>query len=209
VDDAVATRRRVWFGSIMVVAFALLIVGALLPSPSKGLHTASAGADETIPGPTELASADLAVTPVTVTTPPTTTPAPATEAPAPTTAEAGRPTTTTTDAPARASAQKPVAVAVTVTATPAPPSIAPNVAAILACIRQRESHGDYTTVSASGSYRGAYQFNQSAWDAAARHAGRLDLVGQLANLVSPADQDAVALALYQWQGTAPWGGACD
>ncbi len=73
----------------------------------------------------------------------------------------------------------------------------------------RESHNDYTTVSASGNYRGAYQFNQPAWDATAHHAGREDLVGRLANTVAPADQDALALDLYHWQGSKPWGGACD
>ena len=73
----------------------------------------------------------------------------------------------------------------------------------------RESHNDYTTVSASGNYRGAYQFNQPAWDSTARHAGRPDLVGRLANTVAPADQDALALDLYHWQGSKPWGGACD
>ncbi len=92
--------------------------------------------------------------------------------------------------------------------TPPPPAIGPSDAQFLACIRMRESHNDYTAVSTSGNYRGAYQFNQPAWDITARHAGRLDLVGRLANTVAPADQDALALDLYHWQGAAPWGGAC-
>ena len=37
----------------------------------------------------------------------------------------------------------------------------------------------------AGNYRGAYQFNQPAWDATARHAGRPDLVGRLANTGAP------------------------
>ncbi len=95
---------------------------------------------------------------------------------------------------------------------PAPPPVAspgPSDAAFLACIRMRESHNNYTAVSANGNYRGAYQFNQPAWDSTARHAGRGDLVGRLANTVAPADQDAIALDLYHWQGSKPWGGACD
>ena len=63
-------------------------------------------------------------------------------------------------------------------------------------------------MSASGAYMGAYQFLQSSWDSTAAHAGRGDLIGVPPNLASPADQDAMALALYQWQGSRPWGGAC-
>ena len=128
-------------------------------------------------------------------------------------------TTTTTEQAARtasivktSTAPKTVAPAPPVTSPPAPPPVAspgPSDAAFLACIRIRESHNDYTAVSASGNYRGAYQFNQPAWDSTARHAGRGDLVGRLANTVAPADQDAIALDLYHWQGSKPWGGACD
>jgi muramidase (phage lysozyme) len=57
-------------------------------------------------------------------------------------------------------------------------------------------------------YRGAYQFMQSTWNNAAGIAGRSDLVGKLPNLVAPADQDAVALALYRAAGSSPWGGGC-
>ena len=39
-------------------------------------------------------------------------------------------------------------------------------------------------------------------------AGRSDLVGRAPNTVAPADQDAVALALYKAAGASPWGGAC-
>jgi len=114
--------------------------------------------------------------------------------------------TTTTTAPVAAAkaAPTPVAVVTPVTAPPAPP----DAAAFLACVRQRESHGNYRAVSADGVYRGAYQFAQSSWDLTARHAGRNDLVGMLPDQASPADQDALALNLYQWQGAKPWGGAC-
>ena len=89
-----------------------------------------------------------------------------------------------------------------------PPAPSPDAAAFLACVRQRESHNNYRAVSANGMYRGAYQFSQSAWDATARHAGRSALVGVPPDQASPADQDALALDLYKWQGSKPWGGSC-
>jgi NAD(P)-dependent dehydrogenase (short-subunit alcohol dehydrogenase family) len=45
-------------------------------------------------------------------------------------------------------------------------------------------------------------------DVTAQHAGRLDLVGVIPSQASPGDQDAMAMALYQWQGAGPWGGSC-
>ena len=72
----------------------------------------------------------------------------------------------------------------------------------------RESHGNYSIVSSNGVYHGAYQFSVSTWNTVAQHAGRGDLVGVLPSQASPADQDAMALALYNWQGKAPWGGYC-
>ena len=74
--------------------------------------------------------------------------------------------------------------------------------------RARESGGRYNVVNPAGPYLGAYQFLQSTWNAAANHAGRRDLVGVPANLATPYDQDDLAWALYQWQGTGPWGGGC-
>lgn len=78
----------------------------------------------------------------------------------------------------------------------------------LACIRQRESHGDYTVRSANGLYHGAYQFLQGTWDATAASAGRHDLVGADPAAASPDDQDAMAAALYARRGSQPWGGTC-
>jgi hypothetical protein len=203
VDDSAAHRRRVILGLIMVVAFGLLVVAALIPSPrSRPLTLEQAGADETVPE-TAAPATTLAPTTTVTTEAPTTTVT--TEAPA---------TTTTTSPPMRITAAvkaTPAAEPVTTTppaTTPPPAAIGPSDSQFLACIRMRESHNDYTAVSSSGNYRGAYQFNQPAWDTTARHAGRLDLVGRLANTVAPADQDALALDLYHWQGAAPWGGAC-
>lgn len=76
----------------------------------------------------------------------------------------------------------------------------------LACVRNRESHGNYSVHSPGGTYRGAYQFSQSTWNNTASHAGRGDLVGQDPASVSPADQDAMAASLYAWQGRSPWAG---
>ncbi|HEX5616698.1 MAG TPA: transglycosylase family protein [Acidimicrobiia bacterium] len=80
----------------------------------------------------------------------------------------------------------------------------------LVCTRAHESDtsGGYRAVSASGTYRGAYQFSRSTWDSTARHAGRLDLVGVDPAAASPADQDELALHLYEWQGASPWLGRC-
>jgi transglycosylase-like protein len=78
----------------------------------------------------------------------------------------------------------------------------------LVCTRTRESHGDYSVVNPAGPWYGAYQFSQSTWDSVANHAGRVDLIGVRPNTASVADQDAMAWALYQWQGKGPWGGLC-
>jgi hypothetical protein len=80
----------------------------------------------------------------------------------------------------------------------------------LVCTRGHESDssGGYHAVSASGTYRGAYQFSRSTWDNTARRAGRPDLVGVDPAAAAPADQDFLALSLYTWQGASPWGGRC-
>jgi hypothetical protein len=85
---------------------------------------------------------------------------------------------------------------------------APSGNAFLSCVKQRESRGNYSVVNPAGPWYGAYQFLASTWNVTAQHAGRLDLVGVIPSQASPADQDAMALALYQWQGTGPWGGSC-
>jgi hypothetical protein len=92
----------------------------------------------------------------------------------------------------------------------APPVVSLSDHPFLVCTRaiESDSSGGYAAVSASGTYRGAYQFSRSTWDSTARHAGRPDLVGVDPAAASPADQDALALHLYQWQGASPWGGRC-
>lgn len=126
--------------------------------------------------------------------------------------------TTTTGGGAPAAAAPPSSTTTTVAAPiapPAPPAYSgtPGVSPhhddpFLACVRQRESGGNYGVVNPSGPYLGAYQFLQSTWNVTAAHAGRGDLVGLPPNLASPYDQDEMAWALYQWQGKGPWGGFC-
>jgi hypothetical protein len=89
---------------------------------------------------------------------------------------------------------------------PAPvPDLAPPGPSVgqWAALRQCESGGDYSITSRSGKYRGAYQFDRSTWNSVAeRHAPAL--VGVDPAHASPADQDALALALYSERGARPW-----
>jgi peptidoglycan hydrolase-like protein with peptidoglycan-binding domain len=71
-----------------------------------------------------------------------------------------------------------------------------DAASVLARIAQCESGGDPTAISSSGRYRGKYQFTRSTWRS-------LGGTGDPAR-ASEADQDRLALALYQQRGTAPW-----
>ncbi|HEY7106831.1 MAG TPA: transglycosylase family protein [Acidimicrobiia bacterium] len=79
----------------------------------------------------------------------------------------------------------------------------------LACVKQRESGGDYAVHNYQGSgASGAYQMMPGTWNSIAASAGRTDLVGLDPAAASPGDQDAMAAALYAQQGAAPWGGGC-
>ncbi len=72
-----------------------------------------------------------------------------------------------------------------------------------AALRDCESGGNYAITNPSGKYRGAYQFDRSTWNSVAeRHAPHL--VGLDPAAASPADQDAMALALYGERGASPW-----
>jgi hypothetical protein len=112
-------------------------------------------------------------------------------------------------APAAAPAVNAAPAPIVVPAPPPNPGVHPmHNHPFLVCTRSRESRGIYSVVSADGLYYGAYQFLRDTWDVTAIHAGRSDLVGVMPNTASEYDQDALAWALYQWQGNAPWGGRC-
>jgi hypothetical protein len=72
-----------------------------------------------------------------------------------------------------------------------------------AALRECEAGGDYSITNPSGKYRGAYQFDRSTWNSVAeRHDPAL--VGVDPAAASPAEQDAMALALYTERGARPW-----
>jgi hypothetical protein len=102
------------------------------------------------------------------------------------------------------------ATAASLASAAASPSPSPSQDAFLRCTRAHESDssGGYRAVSPGGVYRGAYQFLRSTWDNVARAAGRPDLVGVDPAAASPADQDQLALFLFQHAGASPWGGRC-
>lgn len=100
------------------------------------------------------------------------------------------PTTTTTAKP------KPVAPAVSVN-----PST--EMERFLACVKQRESGGDYTARNPSSTAAGAYQFLDSTAKLVAGWMGRPDLSYDAATW-SPADQEHGARVLYQKMGKSPW-----
>ena len=66
----------------------------------------------------------------------------------------------------------------------------------LAAIRACESGGDYGAISASGTYRGAYQFDYATWQGVG---GSGDPAA-----ASPAEQDMRAQMLYDQAGASPW-----
>lgn len=115
-----------------------------------------------------------------------------------------------TIAPVATTAPRPVQT--TTTTAPRPVETSPPVTqsddAFLACVRNRESHNDYTASDSSGTFLGAYQIYQGGWDSVASRIGREDLVGIPPNQASPSDQDAIASAMLQFSGRAPWGGSC-
>ena len=63
-------------------------------------------------------------------------------------------------------------------------------------LRQCESGGNYRAISASGLYRGAYQFDYGTWQSVG---GRGDPAA-----APPQEQDARAKMLYASRGSSPW-----
>jgi hypothetical protein len=70
------------------------------------------------------------------------------------------------------------------------------VPAILQRIAQCESGGNPHAIDASGTYRGKYQFDMQTWHA---NGGSGDPAA-----ASEAEQDRIAMKLYQARGTQPW-----
>ncbi len=77
---------------------------------------------------------------------------------------------------------------------------------VLLKIRYRESRNQYDAVNKRSGAAGAYQFMKGTWNVTASRIGRKDLVDKRPNEASKRDQDWMALQLYEWLGTAPWGG---
>jgi hypothetical protein len=187
------TQRRLLIALVVTLAcLPLLMLDVIQGSASSGA-TESSSSDSSL-----VVSAVPSTEVTTSTTVAATIPA-AVAAPAP----------STTAAPVAKVA--PRAVAPTTTAPRPATTVAPVVqseAAFLACVRERESHGDYSASDPTGTFLGAYQIYQGGWDSTASRIGRHDLVGVPPNQASPVDQDTIATAIYRVSGRAPWGGIC-
>ncbi len=189
------------------------------PSASRGMES-SRGIEPRPATPATLpesASTTLIAAPTTfesiISDGPETTAKPATSAPRSTSpATTASPTTSpvTSAAPPTAPVtEPPITEAPTMTApvdTSPPPTEASGspTAEQWAALRQCEASGSYTVVNPSGRYHGAYQFGVATWDGLAASMGRTDLVGVLPSQASPADQDALALELWNRRGSSPW-----
>jgi peptidoglycan hydrolase CwlO-like protein len=90
------------------------------------------------------------------------------------------------------------------TTPPGDPSLPP----FLQCVLRAESGGNYAAVSPGGTYMGGFQFSQPTWNEAAQLAGMPQLVNVPPNVASPADQDDLAIALYDADGQQPWDDSC-
>lgn len=89
------------------------------------------------------------------------------------------------------------------TAQPAPAGTGAPTSEQWKALRGCESEGNYSAVSGSGRFRGAYQFSQATWDWVAQQvAGHL--VGVDPVTASPAEQDRIAAALYEMRGRSQW-----
>ena len=84
----------------------------------------------------------------------------------------------------------------------------PALPPFLQCVLRAESGGNYQAVSPNGLYMGGFQFAQATWNQAALLAGLPQLVGVPPNDASPADQDTLAIALYDADGEQPWYDPC-
>jgi hypothetical protein len=84
----------------------------------------------------------------------------------------------------------------------------PQLPPFLQCVLQAESGGDYQAVSPDGQYMGGFQFSQPTWNEAAQLAGMPQLIDVPPNEATPAQQDDLAIALYNADGQQPWNDQC-
>ena len=84
----------------------------------------------------------------------------------------------------------------------------PSLPRFLQCVLEVESGGNYGAVSPGGTYMGGFQFSQATWNEAAQLAGMPQLINVPPNEATPAEQDDLAIALYQADGEQPWNDSC-
>jgi hypothetical protein len=84
----------------------------------------------------------------------------------------------------------------------------PALPPFLQCVLRVESGGNYNAVSPGGAYLGGFQFSQPTWNEAAQLAGMPQLVNVPPNDATPAEQDDLAIALYDADGQQPWDDSC-
>jgi hypothetical protein len=110
-------------------------------------------------------------------------------------------------APSTTSTVPPPAAATT-TPTSGVSGADPQLPPFLQCVLQVESGGDYQAVSPDGQYMGGFQFSQATWNGAAQLAGMPQLINVPPNEATPAQQDDLAIALYDADGKQPWNDSC-
>jgi Transglycosylase-like domain len=84
----------------------------------------------------------------------------------------------------------------------------PSLPPFLQCVLKTESGGNYDAVSPGGTYMGGFQFSQATWNEAAQLAGMPQLINVPPNQATPAEQDDLAIALYDADGQQPWNDSC-
>ncbi len=84
----------------------------------------------------------------------------------------------------------------------------PALPPFLQCVLQAESGGNYAAVSPGGTYMGGFQFSQATWNEAAQLAGMPQLINLPPNKATPAEQDDLAIALYDADGEQSWNDSC-
>ncbi len=84
----------------------------------------------------------------------------------------------------------------------------PSLPSFLQCVLKTESGGNYNAVSPGGTYMGGFQFSQATWNEAAQLAGMPQLINVPPNQATPAEQDDLAIALYDADGQQPWNDSC-